>query len=133
MPSAEQMQNMGMTADQIQAAQAGGHTWEGGSNYGVNPATGGWEPNMGGGTTYGGGTTDWSTGGTSTAASEFTADRQANATTATQERTEFLGHDHNSDGISDHTHEIHTHTDNIRHDHTATSQADALPGAQYIP
>ncbi|MBI4354527.1 MAG: hypothetical protein HY595_04755, partial [Candidatus Omnitrophica bacterium] len=43
MPSVEQMQAMGMTAEQIQMAQT--HT-EG--NYGMNPATGGWEPGMGG-------------------------------------------------------------------------------------
>ncbi len=60
MPSVEQMQAMGMTADQIQAAQAGGHTLDGrayggGSNYGINPATGGWEPGMGGGPGYTGG------------------------------------------------------------------------------
>ena len=72
MPSIEQMQAMGMTPEQIQMAQAhpegmstgrtyaemmagnavyGTTDWSagGGSNYGINPATGGWEPGMGGG------------------------------------------------------------------------------------
>ena len=73
MPSVEQMQAMGMTTEQIQMAQTameqghtggmyGGGSWEGGSNYGFNPATGGWEPGMGG-AVYGGGTTDWNAGG----------------------------------------------------------------------
>lgn len=53
MPTLEQMQQMGMTPEQIQMAQTG--NWEG-SNYGINPATGGYEPGMGGMT---GGMTDW--------------------------------------------------------------------------
>src|SRR3989338_3498496 len=148
MPSVEQMQTMGMTADQIQAAQAGGHTldgmtyggnWEGGSNYGVNPATGGWEPNMGGGMAYGGGT-DWTAGGgtyggwdgsSTTMSTELRQDYQTNITQAAQERYENAIHVHQD--ATSHVHEIHVHSDNIRHDHTATSPADVAPGAQYIP
>ena len=58
MPTLEQMQAMGMSAEQIQMAQQ----YEASSNFGVNPSTGGWEPNMGG-AVYGGGMTDWSAGG----------------------------------------------------------------------
>ncbi|MDP3722815.1 MAG: hypothetical protein Q8R91_04880 [Candidatus Omnitrophota bacterium] len=46
MPTLEQMQSMGMSAEQIQMAQQ----YETSSNFGVNPSTGGWEPNMGGST-----------------------------------------------------------------------------------
>jgi len=64
-----------------------------------------------------------------TAVAENNANRQADSTTSSGEKTEHLGHDHNSDGISDHTHEIHTHSDGVtRHDHTAATQADALTG-----
>ncbi|MBI3021573.1 MAG: hypothetical protein HYY59_06225 [Candidatus Omnitrophica bacterium] len=66
MPTLEQMQAMGMTPDQIQAAQQ----YEASGNFGVNPSTGGWEPNMGGTayttggweSTYSGGTTHWEGG-----------------------------------------------------------------------
>ena len=157
MPSIEQMQAMGMTAEQIQMAQAHpeGMAMGGGSNYGINPATGGWEPGMGGGTTYTGpawdapsgahvgytdwsagtglgayvgGETNWTAGSTST---ERRTDLQSTATTAAQERYETVIHVHGDN--SNHEHTIHVHTDSTRHDHTATSPANTAPGGVYIP
>jgi len=187
-PSVEQMQAMGMTTEQIQMAQQyeagsnfginpstggwepnmGGSTsaympegwardqsgtmhyvgsegttygsgWEGGSNYGINPATGGWEPNMGGGTVYSDGTWTSSTGETwthtgnetwtSSTSTELRQETQSNTTTAAQERYETATHLH--EGNVEHQHTIHVHADGTRHDHTATSPADVAPNSVF--
>jgi hypothetical protein len=154
MPTLEQMQTMGMTAEQIQMAQQ----YEANSNFGINPSTGGWEPNMGGSTYTGGweGTTSggtytgetwtqtsegtwasstgetWTHTGTETWTSsnstELRQDMQTSTTTAAQERYETAIHKH---GDTDHQHTIHVHSDSVRHDHTATSPADTAPNSVF--
>ena len=119
MPTLEQMQAMGMTAEQIQMAQQ----YEASSNFGINPATGGWEPNMGGGT--------YSETWTSSNSTELRQDLQTNTSTAAQERYETAIHVHQD--TTEHQHTIHVHGDGVRHDHTATSPSDTAPGGVYIP
>lgn len=133
MPSVEQMQAMGMTAEQIQMAQtypAGDIGMSAGSSH--MPSV---EQMQGMGMTAeqiqmaetyasgGGHIEQWSN------STDLRTDLQSTTTTASQERHETVGHLH-GDG-STHSHDVHVHTDGTRHDHTATSPADTAPGAVY--
>lgn len=148
MPSVEQMQAMGMTAEQIQMAHtyAGGEFPQGGmmagpmEGHSMMAPTGGWEAAY---TTTGGWETSY-TGGTmetfmhemggTYGSTEIKTETQINQTEQqqhfqqqqVQERTEFVNHvghlvdNDNNPATPDmvHSHEIHIHSDSTRHDHT---------------
>jgi len=137
MPSVEQMQAMGMTAEQIQMAtsygpEMVGHGPMGPMEFGHTPMMGfegpgpmggympeGWAQNQTGEFHY---VDTWSN------TTDLRTDLQSTTTTAAQEVHENAIHMH---GEVQHTHDIHIHSDGKRHDHTATSPADVAPNSTF--
>jgi len=139
MPTTEQMQAMGMSAEQIQMAetyargempmgQVGGFEHYGPGGFEAHAPGGSWE-------SYGnalaeGYVTEAITQEFQTQTSELRQEYQSNTQQLAQEHHENAIHMH---GDVEHVHDIHVHSDGTRHDHTATSPADTAPGAVYIP